>query len=85
MSKKTFILKGAAAGAFTEAQLGKKPKTAEGEYARVATFVHLNVQLGHMDVARLILETLEKEGLHAAVALLTATTARTKPSKGLSP
>lgn len=67
----TVTLKGAAAGAYIEAMMGKKPEEKKDKYMRLATFIHMNMSSKQEDKAVLILKSLEENGLDETVALLT--------------
>lgn len=59
-------LKGAAAGAFVESILGKKPKTDDDKHMRIATFIHMEMKHGTKESeakARLIVKSLVERGL----------------------
>jgi hypothetical protein len=66
-TSRTVSLKGDAAGAFVRALRGDKPKDDDESYARLATFIHAHMKLGEMATAKIILQTLHKIGLEAAL------------------
>ena len=67
---KTVTLKGAAAGAYIAAMMGKKAETDEDKYMRVATFIHMNMASKQEQKAVMILRYLQKNGLNETVAHL---------------
>jgi hypothetical protein len=69
-------LKGDAAKAFVEGMFGKKPKTDDDAYMRIATYVHMEMSRkgkesiqGHLK-ARLIIKCLSKEGIDKCLDII---------------
>jgi hypothetical protein len=87
MSKRTFTLKGAAAGAYVEAQAGIVPDTDDACALRVATLIHLEMSCARTETAVALLKLVAHEGLKAAAKVCTAPLAskqdhvRTKPTR----
>ena len=68
---KTFTLKGAACAAFMNAQRGVDAETDDDKAMRIATFVHLNMQVRPGAAAGLI-KLAASEGLDAAAKICTS-------------
>jgi len=79
MSKrKTFTLKGPAAGSYVEAQAGVLPATEDERALRVATIVHLEMQTSP-ETAVALVKLVAREGLEAAAKICTAKRVNTPP------
>jgi len=69
--KKTFTLRGPAAGAFVEAQQGIEAKTDDERALRIATLIHLNMQTSP-ETAIALIKCVASKGLEAAAKICTA-------------
>jgi hypothetical protein len=68
---KTYTLKGAAAGAFVNAQCGTPAKDDNERALRVATLIHLNMQTSPESAVALV-KAVAKYGLEFAAKICTA-------------
>lgn len=69
-----FSLRGAAAGAFVNAMMGKAPDSEEDKQMRIATFIHMEMKRNNKDgehKARLIVKCVAKEGIDKALEIIT--------------
>lgn len=76
-------LRGAAAGAFVEAMMGKRPRSDDDKYMRIATFIHMGMKRNNKDgedKARRIVECLTKEGLDKTLEIITGVKSEGAPS-----
>ena len=66
-------LKGAAAAAFINGQMGKAPETDDEKYMRIATYVHMEMASKTKEwekKAKRIVECLTKEGIDRTLAII---------------
>lgn len=70
---RTISLRGAAAAAFIEGSMGKKPKTDDDKHMRIATYVHMEMARKNKDGearAKLIIKCLSKEGIDKCLDII---------------